>query len=147
MTIAVVLALTTYLGWTILKTDPTMVVGAAFFVIGFDANKTWIAGIARVIGILVGIFLGMYAAQYLPPGLVTDAVVIGVFFLCFAAGGVNPALFMMFFLFIISLGWSSLDPETLDLTFWEKVGGEGLGVVIAMIAIAFLQQLQSGKEQ
>ena len=143
ITVALVLGLTTYLGWKILKTDPTMVVAGAFFVIGFDARKTWVAGVARVIGILGGIVMGTFVSQILPPGLITDAVAIAAFFLCFATGGINPALFMFFFLFIISLGWSSLDPEILERTFWERIGGEGLGVVIAMLAIGFLQKVQS----
>ena len=54
---------------------------------------------------------------------------------------------MLFFMFIISLGWSSLDPETLNLTFWERIGGEGLGVIIAMIAIGYLHWLQTRKAQ
>ena len=120
-----------------------MAVGGAFFIIGFDAKKTWIAGITRVIGILAGMLLGAAASQYLPPGLVTDIVVILGFFLCFATMGINPGLFMFFFMFIIALGWNSLDPETADLTFWERYIGEGVGVVIAMLAIGFLQWLQT----
>ena len=144
-TVALVLGLTTFLGWVILETDPTMIVGGAFFVIGFDARKTWVAGIARVIGILMGIMLGFAVSQSLPSGLTTDAIVITAFFLCFATGGINPALFMLFFMFIISLGWNSLDPETLNLTFWERVAGEGLGVGIAMLAIGFLHWLDASR--
>jgi len=51
ITVAMVLSLTTYYGWVELKTDPTLMVGGAFFVIGFDAIKTWAAGIGRVIGL------------------------------------------------------------------------------------------------
>ena len=142
-TVALVLGLTTYLGWMSLKTDPTMAVGAAFFIIGFDAKKTWIAGITRVIGIVAGLFLGYAAAQVLEPGIVTDIVSVAALFLCFAAMNVNPGLFMFFFMFLIALGWTSLDPETLDLTFWERVTGEGVGVVIAMLAIGFLHWLQT----
>ena len=145
VTVAIVLGLTTFLGWIWLETDPTMIVGGAFFIIGFDARKTWVAGIARVIGILVGIMLGAWASQHLPVGWARDAIVIAAFFLCFAAGGVHPALFMLFFMFIISLGWNSLDPETLNLTFWERFGGESIGVVIAMLAIGFLHWLQTRK--
>jgi hypothetical protein len=144
-TVALVLGITTYLGWVTLKTDPTMAVGAAFFVIGFDAKKTWVAGITRVIGIVAGVFLGYAAAQVLEPGLVTDIVSVTALFLCFAAMNVNPGLFMFFFMFLIALGWTALDPETLDLTFWERVTGESVGVVIAMLAIAYLHWLPTSK--
>ena len=146
-TVALVLGLTTYLGWITLKTDPTMAVGAAFFIIGFDAKKTWIAGIARVIGIVAGVLLGYAASQYLEPGLVTDAVAVGALFLCFAAMGVNPGLFMFFFMFIIASGWSALDPETLNLTFWERISGEGVGVIIAMLAIGYMHWRQTRQVQ
>ncbi len=139
ITVALVLALTTYLGWVTLKTDPTMVVAGAFFVIGFDSNKTWVAGIARVIGILAGITLGLFVSQLVSPGLLLDAIAVVAFFLCFAAAPVHPGFLMFFLLFILALGWAGLDTETLDLTFWERFLGEGIGVVIAMAAIGFLQ--------
>jgi hypothetical protein len=143
LTVAAVLGLTTYLGWITLKTDPTMAVAGAFFVIGFDAKKTWVAGITRVIGVILGVICGYAAAQILEPGLTTDIVTLVALFMSFAAMGVNPGLFMFFFMFLIALGWTALDPETLDLTFWERVSGEGVGVAIAIIAIGFLQWLQS----
>ena len=146
-TVALVLGITTYLGWISLKTDPTMAVGAAFFIIGFDAKKTWVAGITRVIGIVAGLFLGYAAAQVLEPGIITDVVSVAALFLCFAAMNVNPGLFMFFFMFLIALGWTSLDPETLNLTFWERVTGEGVGVVIAILAIGFLHWLQTRRQE
>ena len=143
LTVAAVLGLTTYLGWVTLKTDPTMAVAGAFFVIGFDAKKTWVAGITRVIGVILGVVCGYAAAQILEPGLTTEIVTLVALFMSFAAMGVNPGLFMFFFMFLIALGWTALDTETLDLTFWERVSGEGVGVAIAIIAIGFLQWLQS----
>jgi len=142
ITVAIVLGITAYLGWVMLKTDPLMIVGGAFFVIGFDERKTWIAGISRAVGVLAGIFLGLTLAQFITPGAASAAILIGAFFLCFAAGGIHPAAFMLFFMFIISFGWSSLDLETLNLTFWERLAGEGIGIVIAMLAVTLLQRLQ-----
>ena len=130
ITVAIVLALTTYLGWIKLKTDPTMVVGGAFFVIGFDVNKTWVAGIARVIGIAAGMLLGMVIGGMLDPGLLYYTILIAAFFLCFAAMPVHPGLFMFFFMLLIAMGWQGLETEQLNLTFWERFLGEGVGVFI-----------------
>ena len=58
VTVALILGFTTYYGWTELKTDSTMMVGGAFFVLGFDPYKTWAAGIARVLGLVAGVALG-----------------------------------------------------------------------------------------
>lgn len=143
LTVAFVLGLTTYIGWNTLNTDPTMAVAGAFFVIGFDAKKTWVAGVTRVIGIILGVFCGYAAAQILEPGLTTEIVTLAALFMSFAAMNVNPGLFMFFFMFLIALGWTALDPETLNLTFWERVSGEGVGVAIAMLAIGFMQWLQT----
>ena len=145
VTVAAVLGLTTYIGWITLKTDPTMAVAGAFFVIGFDAQKTWISGITRVIGVILGVVCGYAAAQVLAPGLTTEIVTLVALFMSFAAMGVNPGLFMFFFMFLIALGWTSLDPETLDQTFWERISAESVGVAIAIIAIGFLQWLQAKK--
>ena len=82
-------------------------------------------------------------AQALEAGLATDALTIALLFMSFASMGVNPGLFMFFFMFLIALGWTAFDPETLDLTFWERVSGEGVGVAIAMLAIVFLQRVQT----
>ena len=143
VTVAIVLALTTYLGWVKLKTDPTMVVGGAFFVIGFDVNKTWVAGIARVIGIVTGMLLGMMIGGLLDPGLLYYAILIAAFFLCFAAMPVHPGFFMFFFMLLIAMGWQGLATEQLNLTFWERFLGEGVGVLIAMVAIALLHWQQT----
>jgi hypothetical protein len=63
-----------------------MVVGGAFFVIGFDVNKTWVAGIARVIGIVAGILLGMMIGGMLNPGLLYYTILIKRIPRCFASG-------------------------------------------------------------
>ena len=79
ITVAIVLGITAYLGWVMLKTDPLLIVGGAFFVIGFDERKTWIAGISRAVGVLIGIFLGLTLAQFVPPGAASTALLIGAF--------------------------------------------------------------------
>jgi hypothetical protein len=40
-----------------------------------------------------------------------------------------------------------LESEQLDLTFWKRLSGETVGVLIAMTAIAFLQWLQNRRLQ
>jgi len=143
VTVALVLALTTYLGHALLKTDPTLIVGGAFFIIGFDAKKTWVAGIARVIGVVAGTLLGLIIAKLLGPGLLLHVIVIAAFFLSFATMAIHPGFFMFFFLLLLSIGWQGLETETLNLTFWERLSGETTGVLIAMTAIAALQWWQN----
>ena len=78
-----------------------------------------------------------------PPGWALDLIVIAAFFMCFAAMPVHPGFFMFFFMLLLAIGWHGMEAEKLDLTFWERVSGETVGVVIAMAAIAFLQWQQN----
>ena len=138
-TVALVLGLTTWAGWTLLKTDPTLIVGGAFFVIGFDVSKTWTSGRARMIGVVAGIGTGLFIADALGPGLALDVVALMACFLSFATMAIHPSAFMFFFTVFLAVGWHGLDTSQLNLTLWERIAGEAAGVITAMLAIAFLQ--------
>ena len=138
ITVALILGLTTYYGWTELKTDSTMMVGGAFFVLGFDPYKTWTAGIARVLGLVAGVALGLVLANLLGPGLVSDVIMIAACGLSFAALAVHPGAWMFFFMVFIAMGWPQLDSSLYELTIAERFYGEIAGVVAAMIGISFL---------
>lgn len=142
-TVAIVLALTTYYGWVGLETDPTLMVGGAYFVIGFDVNKTWSAGIGRALGLIGGAFLGLAIAHLLGPGLLLDAVMILACGLSFGAAAAHPGAWMFFFMIFIAIGWPGLDPELFDLTANERFYGEFAGILAAMVAIIFLQWWQT----
>jgi hypothetical protein len=136
--IAVVLAVGTWIGQSI-ETDPIMVAATAFFVIGFDPRKTWVGGIARLIGIVLGIFLGTLLVMQIGPGLFLQVVLVAACFLCFATAPVHPSFMMFFLTLFIAAGWQSLDTDVLELTINEKIVGEFVGVVLAFISIALLQ--------
>ena len=138
LVIAVVLAVATWIGQTF-KTDPIMVTATAFFVIGFDMRKTWVGGIARLIGIALGILLGTLLVTLIGPGLVLQAVLVAACFLCFATASVHPSFLMFFLTLYIAGGWQGLQPDVLELTINEKIVGEIVGVVIALISIVLLQ--------
>ncbi len=136
--IAVVLAVTTWIGQSI-KTDPLMVTAAAFFVIGFDPRKTWVGGIARLIGIFLGILLGTLLVMQIGPGLFLQVVLVAACFLCFATAPVHPSLLMFFLTIYFAGGWQGLQTEALELTINEKIVGELVGVALAFISIGLLQ--------
>ena len=146
ISVALVLAFTTYYGWVELQTDPTMMAGGAFFVIGFDARKTWIAGVARLLGLIAGGLTGLFLASVLGSGIVLDALVVIACSLSFAAMAVHPGAWMYFFMVFVAIGWQGLDPEAFDLTVAERLYGETAGVVAAMVAIMFLQWWQKRRE-
>ena len=143
ITVALVLALTTYYGWVELKTDPTLMAGGAFYVIGFNVNKTWVAGIGRVLGLVAGVFLGLLIAKLLGPGLMLDVIMIVACGLSFGAAGVHPGAWMFFFMIFVAIGWHGLEREAFDLTTGERFYGELAGIAAAMVAIVFLQWWQN----
>jgi hypothetical protein len=136
--IAVALAVGTWMGQSI-KTDPTMVAGTAFFVIGFDQRKTFIGGIARIIGITLGIFLGTLLVSQIGPGIALMVLLVAISFLTFATAPVHPSFLMFFLTLYFSAGWYGLQPDVLELTINEKLVGESAGIVIALISLALLQ--------
>ena len=136
--IAIVFAVASVMGQSI-KTDPTMAAATAFFVIGFDARKTWIGGIARLIGVGLGIEVATTLLNLIGPGLALSVTLVITAFLCFAMAGVHPSFLMFFLTIYFGAGWIGMQPEVLELTTSEKMAGETLGVVIGMIAVGLLQ--------
>lgn len=148
ITVSLVLAITTYWGWNVLKTDPTMMVGGAFFVIGFELKKTWVSGISRVLGMIGGVALGLLLAELLGPGIPLYIIMVLACGLSFGAVGVHPGAWMFFFMIFAAAGWPNLDPAAFEQTVNERFFGETVGVVIAMAALVFLHwwQARSQKE-
>lgn len=138
ITVALILGFTTYYGWIELKTDPTLMVGGAFFILGFDPQKTLLAGIARVLALIAGVAVGLALWELLGPGLVSNIVMIVACGLSFAAFAVHPGGWMFFFMIFIAMGWPKLETAAYELTIAERFYGEIAGIITAMIGIAFL---------
>ena len=147
ITVALVLALTAYMGWTMLDTNPVLIVGGAFFVMGFDVNKTLVAGIARAIAVVAGAVLGLTIGQLLGSGLIIQIILIAFCFLSFATAGIHPSALMFFLTAVTALGWQGMEQDQLSLTVGELLSGETVGVLIAVVAIAFLQRWQTNRSQ
>jgi hypothetical protein len=139
--IALVLGVSTWLGQSI-KTDPLMVTATAFFVIGFDQRKTWVGGVARLIGIALGILVGTLMVSLIGPGLFLQMLLVAACFLCFATGPVHPSLLMFFLTIYFAGGWQGMQTEALELTINEKIIGEVAGVLLAFVAIGLLRYWQ-----
>ncbi|MGI9240599.1 MAG: FUSC family protein [Verrucomicrobiales bacterium] len=147
LTVAAVLAFTTYWGWGVLEMDPTLMVGGAFFVIGFDLRKTWVSGIARILGLISGVALGLLFAKLLGPGLPLDIIMILACGLSFGAVAVHPGAWMFFFMIFVAAGWPGLDPATSDQAMKERFFGETVGVVIAIAGLGFLHWWQTRRSR
>ncbi len=147
VTIAVVLGATTFAGYRHLAINPTVIAGAAFFVIGFDAHQSWIAGFGRLVGVVVGGFIGFYLASSIGAGLLLDSLTIAMAFLTFATMSMHSGALMFFLVMMGAVGWVQLEPELQNVIAAETFLGEALGIVVAMVTVVFLQwaQQQFGK--
>ena len=117
-----------------------MVAAGAFFVIGFDLHKTVIGGVARLIGIVIGIVLAILLFSQVEPGPFLQVIMVVIGFLVFALAPVHPSFLMMFLTVFLASGWAGMQADALELTISEKIVGELAGVIVAMIAIVVLQQ-------
>lgn len=137
-TLGIVMALGLWIGSNTLTTDPTLVANAAFMVIGMSSRQTWIAGIERSTGAILGIFVGFYLFQYLDNEIMLFLVGVVLSFLCMALMNVNPAAFIFFFLIYISHSWVAQGFEQANIIANERILAELLGVAIAAVSVFFL---------
>ena len=91
--------------------------------------------------------LARSVAKLLGPDLLLEVIVVAACFLSFATMAIHPSFLMVCFTMLLAIGWQGFESEKLNLTFWEKLSGETVGVVIAMAAIAFLQWWQNRRHE
>ena len=138
ITLAIAMAVGLWIGGRFFETDPTLVAGAAFMVVGMSSRQTWIAGIERATGAILGIIVGFYLFQFVSDEFVLFALGVVLSFLCMALMNVNPAAFVFFFLIYISHGWVSQGLERASLIANERILAELVGVVLAGLAVSGL---------
>ena len=92
-----------------------------------------------MLGLIAGSLTGLFLASVLGYGIGLDALMVIACGLSFAAIAVHPGAWMYFFMVFVAIGWQGLDPEAFDLTVAERLYGETAGVMVAMLAIMFLQ--------
>ena len=87
----------------------------------------------------MGALTGLFLAGVLGPGIVLDSLMVIACGLKFVVIAVHPGAWMCFFMVFVAIGWLGLNLETIDLTVTERLYGETVGIMVAMLAIIFLQ--------
>jgi len=100
----------------------------------------------RVILGSLGIVGGFYCGWFFPDPWVGRLVTAICSFLALGALYVNAGLLIGIFFFLISYPWGSMHSDLGHLIANEKLIGELVGVVVAVVAIAILTRLQRGAE-
>lgn len=127
-----------------LTSDPTLIANATLNIISPSLKQTWRAAVERIILGTLGIVGGFYCGWFFPDpwiGLLVTAI---CSFLCLGVIYVNMGLLIGIFFFLISYPWGGMHSDLGHLIANEKLIGELVGVVVAVVAIAILTLLQRG---
>lgn len=139
-TVALTLAVTLFIGWRLLESDPTLVAQGAFFVIGPNSRQTWINGIERAIAVVLGIVVGLWAFQFVAEGTVAYVLIVALIsFLTLALMNVNYGAFMFFFVVFMAFWWAESGLDKAYFLAGERIAAELLAIVIAGLAVFSLQ--------
>ena len=147
LTVAATMAVCLVIGGLWVESDYTLIAGAAFMVIGMNKRQTWLAGIGRGIGAVAGIVVGFYLVPVLQGDLVSLVFGAVTCFLAIALAGVNPAMFIFFFMIYLSPGWLAQGLEQANLIANERILAEITGVLAAGIAVSVLTAWSSSRPE
>ena len=142
VSVSIVAGVTVGARW--LTSDPTLIANATLNIISPSLQQTWRAGVERVILGTLGIVGGFYCGWFFPNPWVGQLVTAVCAFLCLGAIYVNMGLLIGIFFFLISYPWGAMQSDLGHLIANEKLIGEFLGVIVAVVAIAILTRLQRG---
>ena len=128
-----------------LFSDPTIIANATLNMITPSFKQTWYAAVERLLLGFIGLIGGFYFGWYFPDPLIGIVVMLICSFLALAVVYINFALLVgiLFFLSAYTLGGKQTDLA--HMVGNEKLIGELIGVVIAVIAIALLLLIQKIK--
>ena len=121
--------------------DPTLIANATLNVISPSLRRTWQGAIERVVLGSAGIVGGFYCGWFFPDPWVGQLVTIICSFLALATLYVNAGLVIGVFFFLISYPWGVMHSALGHQIANEKLLGELLGVIVAVVAIAILTRL------
>ena len=127
-----------------LTSDPTLIANATLNIISPSLQQTWRAGMERVILGTLGVVGGFYCGWFFPNPWVGLLVTAVCSFLALGAIYVNMGLLVGIFFFLISYPWGGMQSDLGHLIANEKLIGELVGVIVAVVAIAILTRLQRG---
>ena len=136
--VALVMVVTSIIGWKSVATDPSWVANAALMVIGADPQRLGFMGVQRALGTVLGIVAGFWLIQILSGPAVLIAATFAVSFLIVATMNVNYIMLAFFWTVFMSLEWSLKGQEHVATASMERIQAELLGIAIAVAAVYLL---------
>jgi hypothetical protein len=126
-----------------LTADPTVIANATLNMISPSFQQTWVAAVERLVLGTAGLLGGFYLGWYFPEPWVGIAVTAVCSFLALGVLYINFALLVGILFFITAYSWGTMQSELAHQIGNEKLIGEFIGVVIAIMAIAILTHIRA----
>ncbi len=132
-------------GMRLLPVDPIAISNATINMISPTLQQTWVGAVERVSLGSLGLLSGFCFGWFFPEPWVGTVVTLVFSFLAVGMLRVNFALLAGLLFFMTAYPWGALRSDLGHQLGNAKLIGEFLGVVIAVIAIAVLHRMQTGK--
>lgn len=132
----------TALGIRFLTVDPTVIANATINIISPSFAQVWHSAVERVVLASLGIIIGFYLGWFFPGELFGHLLTAVTAFAALAMTRVSFGLLIGFLFIMIAYPWGVMHTDAGHLIANEKLIGELIGIVIAILAIGLLTHLK-----
>jgi hypothetical protein len=139
--VATAIAGGTALGTQVLTVDPTVISNATINIISPSLQQVWRNAVERVVLAFLGLIIGFYLGWFLPDPLFGNVLTAIAAFAALAMVRVSFAILMFFLFMMLAYPWGVMHSDAGHLIANEKLIGELIGIVIAILAIGVLARL------
>ena len=140
--VATAIAGGTALGTQLLTVDPTVIANATINIISPSLQQVWRNAVERVILAFLGLIIGFYLGWFFPGVLFGHVVTAVTAFGSLATVRVSFAILMFFLFMMLAYPWGAMQSDAGHLIANEKLLGELVGIVIAVVAVWLLTRLK-----
>ena len=140
--VATVIAGGTALGTQVLTVDPTVIANASINIISPSLAQVWRNAVERVVLAFLGLIIGFYLGWLFPGDLFGNVFTAVTAFAALALIRVGFSLLMFFLFMMLAYPWGAMRSDAGHLIANEKLIGELIGIVIAVLAIVLLTRLK-----
>ena len=140
--VATAIAGGTALGTQLLTVDPTVVANATINIISPSLKVVWRNAVERVVLAFAGLIIGFYLGWFFPGDLFGNVLTAVTAFAALAMVRVSFSILMFFLFMMLAYPWGVMHTDAGHLIANEKLIGELIGIVMAIVAIGLLTRLK-----
>jgi len=125
-----------------LTVDPTAIANGTMNIISPSLKQVWGSAVERVILVSLGVIVGFYLGWFFPNELFGKLLTAAAAFAAMAMVRVSFGVLMFFLMMMTAYPWGVMHSDAGHLIANEKLLGDFIGVVIALVAIAVLKSIK-----